>query len=484
MKLTGRAGPQVDLGMISAVTGERSLETRTEGGEVRDRVAAPLTGWNVLRLRRRFGGGGYVGFLGTAVNRWERPARYPTAAAEPLCPTGDNVAPGARCLHDSYVGALDGRWRSPAGDYVATGQAALSLIHGGPPRTFPDGTVIRSGDIDCEFRVSLDKEGGAHWLASLFTSSTGRRFDRNDLGFMRRQNDWWMGAWGAYRTTEPFWQSLESSVGIDTFQGMNLDGLLLERAAVLELRTKLKSFWSLGLSVRGHSTRYDDREVGDGRALELPALVGGTLSVESDPRRPVQGSLEASADVRRAGGAGALDAKILVRVLPQLDLELLPNVTWTTGETRYAGNAASGAPVFGRLRAASVGSTLRATYTFTPRLTLQTYLQLFLARKEFGAYWALAPGASGDDSRTVHLRDLVAGAPPAEDPSFSEGIVNANVVLRWEYRLGSTLFLVYTRAQRALPGEGMYLPRRLDLGAIRRGPAADTVLLKLSRFWG
>jgi hypothetical protein len=56
------------------------------------------------------------------------------------------------------------------------------------------------------------------------------------------------------------------------------------------------------------------------------------------------------------------------------------------------------------------------------------------------------------------LRDLVpfGGALP-NNPDFQEGVLNVNVVLRWEYRLGSTLFLA---------------------------PASDVFLVKLSYWWG
>jgi hypothetical protein len=58
-----------------------------------------------------------------------------------------------------------------------------------------------------------------------------------------------------------------------------------------------------------------------------------------------------------------------------------------------------------------------------------------------------------------------------------------NVVLRWEYTLGSTLFLVYTRSQvpavMLTSGEAA----NLNLSSVSRAPAADVVLLKPTYFW-
>ena len=84
----------------------------------------------------------------------------------------------------------------------------------------------------------------------------------------------------------------------------------------------------------------------------------------------------------------------------------------------------------------------------------------------------------------MSLEDLRPTPAPPENPDVQEGVVNANIVLRWEWRLGSTLFLVYTRsqsqAQAALEPGGR---PRLDLGSALRGPAADVFLLKISLWW-
>jgi hypothetical protein len=74
-------------------------------------------------------------------------------------------------------------------------------------------------------------------------------------------------------------------------------------------------------------------------------------------------------------------------------------------------------------------------------------------------------------------------APLPENPDTIEGLLNANVVLRWEYALGSTLFFVYTRSQvpsvTLLPGE----TGSIGFLPVSRAPAADVVLVKLSFFW-
>jgi hypothetical protein len=72
-------------------------------------------------------------------------------------------------------------------------------------------------------------------------------------------------------------------------------------------------------------------------------------------------------------------------------------------------------------------------------------------------------------------------APPV-NPDVEEGALNVNVVLRWEFLLGSTLFVVYSHSQSPnlalMPGEA----GNLSFGALARAPSADIVLIKLS-YW-
>jgi hypothetical protein len=156
---------------------------------------------------------------------------------------------------------------------------------------------------------------------------------------------------------------------------------------------------------------------------------------------------------------------------------------YTRGEPRFiATGETANDSVFGRLEAKSVGTVLRATYTFTPRLTLQTYEQLFLAAghyTDFGLFATNAPGA------VVHIAQLQPyAAPLATNPDFEEGILNVNVVLRWEYQLGSLLYFVYTRAQAPSTILGTGETASMNLGAVGHAPATDVFLLKLSYWWG
>ena len=94
--------------------------------------------------------------------------------------------------------------------------------------------------------------------------------------------------------------------------------------------------------------------------------------------------------------------------------------------------------VFGARDTRSADITLRSTFTLTPRLSLQLYSQLFAARGRYDRFQV--------QQDRDHLADFDA-YPKRDEFSFSS--LQSNLVLRWEYRPGSSLFVVWTHGRRA-----------------------------------
>lgn len=93
-------------------------------------------------------------------------------------------------------------------------------------------------------------------------------------------------------------------------------------------------------------------------------------------------------------------------------------------------------PVFGDRDTRALDLTVRGGYTFTPDLSFQLYSQLFVA------------GGRYREMGILRTRDDV--APFAEFPKrddFAFSSLQSNAVLRWEYRPGSTLYVVWTHGR-------------------------------------
>jgi hypothetical protein len=158
--------------------------------------------------------------------------------------------------------------------------------------------------------------------------------------------------------------------------------------------------------------------------------------------------------------------------------------------------------VFASLIQHMVSMDTRFNITFTPNVSFELFVQPLIASgayskyKEFAAPRGLKKLVYGQDIGTVAVQagspDTITvdpdGAGPASifqiiDPSFTFRSLRGNAVLRWEYRPGSTLFLVWTRESQSDLTRG-----NIDFGpdtrSLFQGPAQNIFLLKVNYWLG
>jgi hypothetical protein len=192
---------------------------------------------------------------------------------------------------------------------------------------------------------------------------------------------------------------------------------------------------------------------------------GGDFNVTWRPLDPLETRLDGSYAHRRLG------ARWVDTYCSPTDTDTLCTDVDPSATTPYA--------VFGSQDAQFLSLTLREQYVITTRLSLQVYAQLFSGVVLYGPFYSVnLTGATRISSSDV---------TPA--PSFGtyynghEGQLNVNVVLRWEYRLGSVLYLVYTRASsEMIPVSTDAYSTGVLPSHLFQGPATDTFLVKWS-YW-
>jgi len=461
-KLVGAAGSRTNVGLLTALTGENTVDVQAADMSRASRVVDPTSLFNALRVRRLWGQGGDVGLLATSVNRFQ--------------------SPGDRLKNDAYVASADGHWHSPSANYLLAGQVVAALLERGPAKAQADGIASTPGTLSLGATVTAAKQGGEHWLASTSQAISGRQLDYNDLGYLDRKNDYNAYADLTYRTLTPRWKTTDTYLNFAVSHRQTLDGIALGDNVRLQGGATFKNFWVTSAAVYFNSRYFDDRETGDGLALERASLWGAEWYLATDTRRLVSGALWLQARDIADGAQYAGSAAVFVRPLSRLELEIDPTALFTTGEPRFM-RLDSGTYRFGRLRATDVGVTVRSTVGLLPTLTFQLYGQLFLATKHYADPSSYVPPGGGPLRAPLYLGQLVPDAAMPADTQ--QAVLNVNAVLRWEYRLGSVIFLVYTRAQSpTIPATSPGFPK-LDLTPLNgnRG-STDVLLLKASYWWG
>ena len=118
----------------------------------------------------------------------------------------------------------------------------------------------------------------------------------------------------------------------------------------------------------------------------------------------------------------------------------------------------------------------------TPTLSLQLYAEPFVSAGDYGAFKELVNGRSRDYDRA--LRAVRVRLRADDDPDFNVKSFRTTNVLRWEYKPGSTLFVVWQQAREneVVPGGfrfGRDIRDIFGVAAEERVPRQARVLVEL-----
>jgi len=82
--------------------------------------------------------------------------------------------------------------------------------------------------------------------------------------------------------------------------------------------------------------------------------------------------------------------------------------------------------------------------------------------------------------------DTLSGSPTFrfQDPTFTFRSLRGNAVLRWEYRPGSTLFVVWTRSSQIPELARGNIQFSDDASALFQGPSENVFLVKMTYWLG
>jgi hypothetical protein len=485
-KVSGRITPTLAIAALDAVTAPESAVVAAPGGlgarsaglqQLRD--AGSPQNFAIFRLRQELPYESSVGAAATAVTSFgDRPGAHG-------CPGDAIPGPALRCRHDAYVGSLDLTLKSPSEDYVLTGQLLGSHLVGGPTLLIPDGTGVGAGASGVAGTVSLAKNGGDHWLGQAVWTGFSPRFYLDDAGYIQQSNYQNFYEQAQYRTVQPTEHTILTHTTAQAWQDYDWGFHSLDRGGQLSSFILFSNYWGLYTELDLELNHWDNRETRDGSYFQRTGGLGGGFGLSNDSRSPIQVGGGGGAAAPFLGGYvvnGNVDVGL--RAWPQLELDVIPTIGLTR-ERRwfetFTPTATERDYYFAFQSSGSVGATLRGTYTFTPHLTLQLYTQLFAARvayDNFSHFLATQPGKV-----EIAQASLKPAAAP-DDLDDDEAVLNVNIVLRWEYQLGSVLYVVYTRSQSGVPYAPQNGPAVFAPTNVVRGPAIDTFLLKLSYFWG
>jgi len=510
VKLTGKTPAGWSVGVLAAVTREEHGQFVDSTGLRYQVPVEPLSNYFVGRVRHESADGNRaVGMLLTAVNR-----------------RLDDSTLSGMLRSSAYVGGVDFNRYWDDQTWALDGFVTGSLVRGDPSaiartqrtaaRYFqrPDAEhfsldTTRTSLTGYNAVASLTKLSG-RWLGSLTLQDKSPGYETNDVGFEVYTNRRAVATDVGYATYRPGRVFRNYRADLFTTHEWDYDWNRITFDIGVTQTARFRNFWQVNIVTHVYPATMDDHLTRGGPLTRATSARELFLRVDSDPRKRHTYALETDWFWTTGGNRYLrLSPELTFKPGSNLQIALSPSVTWDHQQAHYVQTQADPTAaatygsryVFARFRQTELAFETRVNWTFTPSLSLQFYTQPLLSANEFADYKELrAPqtyrfAVYGRDQGTIAPDGSGGftvdpdGAGPAEpfsvaDQSFNFRSLRVNLVLRWEYRPGATLFLVWQQSRtNEADGVGDFNFDR-DFRSLRNAPADNLLAVKLSYWLG
>ncbi len=418
-KITGKTQSKTTFGIMEAVTAPEYAEiqrmaidpaTGIEHTEEDEYLIEPLTNYFAGRVQQDFlGGNSTAGLLLTSVNR--------------------------RDAESAYTGGLDWNLKWKKNAYSFSGQVAGSRT--GETEDRKEGYATRL--------YALGKPSG--WLsASIGMTAISPNFDANDLGFTSRSDHLDAGIWIGVRKNKEWGPFRSMFAEFNQYNTWNYDGIRRDNVWNLGGNVQLMNYWNITLWVTRAFETLNDWKTRGGPLIIDPDWTSLYLGIGSDSRRMVNGYAGFTWVPTEEGQQKSIETGISFQPTSVFSVRLSPSYSWGRYMAQWVTNVDDDGDgkddhfVFGEFTNNTLDLTTRANVIFTPTLSLEFYMQAFVTVGEYEDFKELARPESYEFTPYPDV-DF--------DPNFHNRSLRSNLVLRWEYRPGSTLFLVWSQSRGA-----------------------------------
>ncbi len=520
-KLSGRVG-RFSVGVLNAVTGPEYGYFQAfdaAGNRIADdrALVEPTTNFAAARARGTFGKT-ILGVLGTSVVR-----STSTDAIASLLPSQATVL-GLDLEHpfaEDWVvnGQLAGSYVSGSAEAIERLQRAYPRVYQRPDADHLDVDPTRTSLAGLTGEMNVLKTGGEHWVGGTHVEFTSPGFDANELGYQGRADDVGAGAVLVYQQNQAQGPFQNWSTNVYSGARWNFDG---DRTATFmggNGNATFHNFWGVAGNWEAWTRSTNDRLTRGGPLATSPAGLSINATMWTDDRKPVSAyawtgfntdelgsrfnGVEIGTELRPTSSVSATVAAALdVSTSPRQYIGSFdaPDFDATFGE-RY---------VFGGIDQTTLSAPVRVNWTFSPTLSLQVYARPFISRGRYDAFrqltetrqldlpvygdgfGAIETGYFDDEDEFVadptateayRVTGADGGSATFSNPNFTVRALQGNAVLRWEYRPGSALFLVWQQQRSGYAEDGAFEIGR-DVRGLFTDPVTNVFLIKLSYWLG
>ena len=472
-KVTGRLPSGLSLAALTAVTEREFAATYDPGNGYSETLVEPLTGFAAVRVQQEFGAeSSTVGAILTGVKR------------------DLNSPDAARLLtREAVSGGLDWKLRFDQATYELTGHAGFSHIQGSTDAIAivqrnsahyfqrPDADHV---DFDPS-RTQLDgyalgfdfaKRGGEHWLWEFGATAESPGFEINDAGILRSSDD--IDLWGtlAWRENTPGALFHSWSFGVTGTNGWNFGLIRQYSTLAADFTATLRNFYSIGVEFDYGSAALNDHLTRGGPLMRSGAGWNAYTQISNSYADDLRWNLWGTSFRDDLGswnwGTGA---SFSLRTRGRFEFSFEPSYYRNVNVRQYFATLPDGPAatygdryIFASIDQGTLSARFHFNYAFSPDLTLECYAEPFAASGSYAGFGELplpgsdqlriygtdaGSGISYDAREKRYQVEDERGSFTLPDRDFHTLSFRSNVVLRWEWVRGSTLFLVWSQNRAA-----------------------------------
>lgn len=477
-KLSGKTQNGWSIGVMEALANKEIASLDSLGK--RSKIAVePLTNYFNTRIQKDFNKGNtYLGGMFTATNRFIHDTSLlflPTAA---------------------YTGGIDFRnyWKHHKyqlsakflASSVSGGTKAITDLQESPRRYFQ-----RPGDarkVDTTLRLlqgtsaSLDfrKIGKGHWNYGVQAYMESPGLELNDQGYLRLTDVIQESSWLEYDIYEPFSVFRYIGLSASEWSGWNFAGQQAYSGIDLSGWGQFKNYWYANFDVEYYGYNLDWSDLRGGPAIFIPRHSSYYFHVSTNSNKKLYFSTTLSDAIygQKLGYAFNLDFGIYYQPFDFLKFSLTPTFYHSCERFIYVGDEqVNGKDLYlvSSIFKKQISADFRISLSFTPDLSLEYWGQPFLFSADFYGYKKVSnPGQKSFDSQfyqyagnqitydagnnqyLIHDPENPGTTITLDNPDFSDVEFRSNMVLRWEFVPGSTLYLVWSQSTSNSTSKGAF----------------------------
>ncbi len=478
-KITGKTSNGWSIGVLESVTAEENAEIKGIG-DGRTQSVEPLTNFFVGRLQKDFNEGNtYIGGMVTSVNR--------SINDEHL-----------EFLHKSaYTGGMDfthkwddRNWSTSAGFYVSQvngTEEAITRTQTSYIRNFQrvDADYVtldttRTSLMGSGGKISIGKVGGKFNVGA-FASWKTPGLEVNDVGFAQQVDRILQVVWAGYHIYEPFSIFRDVNINGHQFGAWDFGGNKTGIGGSIRTSAQFTNYWRGSFSFSLNGTQQSNSALRGGPALIEPGYKYVRFGFFSNQQKKITFELSGGQYFSNENGYRSIkdyELEIGYRPFKSLKVGIAPGINSYNNDLQYvtqSGYNNDTRYVMAHIDRTTVNMSLRINYNITPDLTIQYWGQPFVATGEYTEFKHITDSKAdnltdryniytdqqisfNEENQTYLIDDNVDGTVDYSfgKPDFNVKEFLSNLVVRWEYRPGSTVYLVWSQTRNEYQNHGTF----------------------------